>query len=48
MHSREPYAANGAKRKRRRDKFFSLDTKSLDNILSKILKSDGGIKKVIL
>lgn len=48
MHSREPYAANGAKRKRRRDKFFSLDTKSLDNILSKIIKSDGGIKKVIL
>jgi len=50
MHSMEPYAANGVKRKRRRNQFFGANYNIgiLNKILSKIIKSESGIKKVIL
>ncbi|MFX0019018.1 MAG: roadblock/LC7 domain-containing protein [Promethearchaeota archaeon] len=50
MHSMEPYAANGIKRKRRRNQFFGANYNIgiLKEILSKIIKSESGIKKVIL
>ena len=50
MHSMEPYAADGIKRKRRRNHFFGANYNIgiLNEILSKIIKSESGIKKVIL
>lgn len=50
MHSNGPYAANGAKRKRRRNEFFDANPniRKLNEILSKIIRSESGIKKVIV
>lgn len=48
----EPYSADDIRRRKKKFDFFNkkllIDTRSFNNILSKIIKSVSGIKKVIL